>query len=354
MAILFFTKGDKSVGSSRQRVWLVAEKLQKAYGYEYEILHSMAYPAWSLTRMRARVIRTSWQKLSDPRYEILFVHKSFFSVDIVVLIFLAKLLYRKKLLYDLDDAEWVHSPVKTNVFARLADSVFCGSEVIRAWVAKRNSSAILIPTALDHELYATHRVAHVERAVYTIGWVGAGMRHFKDGHFHMIKSPLESLAKSGIGFRLVILGAQNYKPLKDFFNGSAFKVVYLDALDWSDPAAVPKAIQMYAFDVGLTPQSDTPFNRAKCAYKAIEYMACGVPTIVSPVGENKLLIQHGVNGFWAEGKQEWEEQLRILLTDVFLRTTVGAEALKTIEARYSYKAILPRIVDVLKRFQRQQ
>ncbi len=349
MKILFLTKGDKAVASSRQRVWLMAEKLRGAYGYEYEVLYDMHYPFLSFRRARVLKLLHAAKKLLMGRHDMVFIHKSLFAADIVCLIIFAKLILRKKLVYDLDDAEWVHSPVKTRLLMRSADYVLCGSHVILKWAARFNKNALLVPTVLDVALYQKHAVRHGVRERYTIGWIGSGARHFKDGHFHLVRPALDALQASSFTFRLIILGAQHSTELREYFRNALFETVFIHELDWADPEAVPRAIQKYAFDVGIMPQSDTPFNRAKCSFKAIEYMACGVPTIASRIGENSVLIEDGVNGFLAGDANEWEKKLRALLADVSLRSAMGERARATIRERYSYAAVLSSIQSALSR-----
>ena len=127
-----------------------------------------------------------------------------------------------------------------------------------------------------------------------------------------------------------------------------FETIWVDEVNWADPHAVPALMQTYRFDIGLMPQNDTPFNRAKCSFKAIEYMACGIPTIASPVGESHVLIEDGVNGFLADSTKGWFEKMQMLLTHEDMREAMGKSAQKTIRDRYSYEAILPRVYEVMK------
>jgi len=87
--------------------------------------------------------------------------------------------------------------------------------------------------------------------------------------------------------------------------------------------ALDRAIlSIRAFDIGVMPLSDTTWNRVKCGFKAIEYMALGVATVASPVGMLKHLIRHGENGFLATMETEWVESLRTLIEDATLRARV--------------------------------
>lgn len=86
------------------------------------------------------------------------------------------------------------------------------------------------------------------------------------------------------------------------------------------------------------PLFDTPWERGKCGYKLIQYMACGVPVIASPIGVNQEIVAHGVNGFLAGSPDEWKHALATLMADPGLRTRMGAAGRCKAEAEYSLQA----------------
>ena len=78
--------------------------------------------------------------------------------------------------------------------------------------------------------------------------------------------------------------------------------VAADIMDWSESSEV-HAVQ--SFTVGIMPLQDDPWARGKCGYKLIQYMACGLPVVASPVGVNGEIVEHGVSGFLADTEAEW-------------------------------------------------
>ncbi len=119
----------------------------------------------------------------------------------------------------------------------------------------------------------------------------------------------------------------------------------LDIQLWSEDTEVARRQDM---DIGIMPLTDTPWARGKCGYKLIQYMACGLPVIASPVGVNAEIVEHGVNGFLATTEAEWREALVTLLRDPELRRKMGAEGRRKVEAQYSLQVWGPRVAMMLK------
>ena len=67
-------------------------------------------------------------------------------------------------------------------------------------------------------------------------------------------------------------------------------------------------------------------------------MSVGIPAVMSPVGVNTEIIEHGVNGYLAANDQEWEQTLKQLIDNAVLRKEIGAAGRATIKNRYSIDA----------------
>ena len=72
-------------------------------------------------------------------------------------------------------------------------------------------------------------------------------------------------------------------------------------------------LQVSAFDVGIMPLEDSPWEQGKCGYKLIQYMACGKPVIASPVGVNTRIVTPGINDYLAETTRDWVQALTALI-----------------------------------------
>ena len=77
------------------------------------------------------------------------------------------------------------------------------------------------------------------------------------------------------------------------------------------------------------------WSEGKCGFKGLQYMSIGIPSLMSPVGVNNEIIDHGINGFLLNSPEEWKECLVQLLEDPVLRKNIGAEGKNTIKNKYS-------------------
>jgi len=96
------------------------------------------------------------------------------------------------------------------------------------------------------------------------------------------------------------------------------------------------------------PLPDSPWERGKCGYKLIQYMACSKPVIASPVGVNQEIVDHGSNGFLASTLDEWSESLRILFGNESLRSLMGRAGREKVENSYCVQVTSSRLATLLK------
>jgi glycosyltransferase involved in cell wall biosynthesis len=199
-------------------------------------------------------------------------------------------------------------------------------------IAAGASRVEIVPTVVDLTAY-TQRCAPFSETAPTIGWIGSPSTW---AEYMAPMLPLLQQAARLAGARIVAVGA-----------GSAAAALPInDNLPWTEDSEVAC---IHAIDVGVMPLTDTPWSRGKCGFKLIQYMACGIPVIASPVGANVEIVQHGVNGFLASSQTEWAEALRLLLHDPGLRARMGQEGRRTVERNYSLQVWGPRVAQMLRR-----
>jgi glycosyltransferase involved in cell wall biosynthesis len=100
-------------------------------------------------------------------------------------------------------------------------------------------------------------------------------------------------------------------------------------------------------DVGIMPLRNTPWEQGKCAYKLIQYMACGLPTVASPIGANLEVVTEGETGFFADTASAWIEKMELLLCDAALRQRLGQAGRARVDADYCLQRTTPQLVRLL-------
>lgn len=189
----------------------------------------------------------------------------------------------------------------------------------------------IVPTVVDLTAY-TRRPKPFSENPTTIGWIGTPSTWTE---YMAPLMPLLTQAAESAGARITAIGAGR----------AAAAHPMLDSLPWTEESEVALIHNM---DIGIMPLTDTPWARGKCGYKLIQYMACGLPVVASPVGVNAEIVEHGVNGFLASTDQEWREALSTLLADPELRRRLGAAGRKKVEEHYSLQVWGPRVAELLR------
>jgi glycosyltransferase involved in cell wall biosynthesis len=99
------------------------------------------------------------------------------------------------------------------------------------------------------------------------------------------------------------------------------------------------------------PLPDLPWERGKCGYKLIQYMASSLPVVASPVGANREIVVPDETGFLAATDAEWVSCLSQLALDFELCRRMGVAGRQRVVKRYSLEAAAPRLVDLLQSVQ---
>ncbi|MCX6787227.1 MAG: glycosyltransferase family 4 protein [Candidatus Kaiserbacteria bacterium] len=349
MTVHFFTFSDEKSGTSRQRAFRVAEELN-ARGV-HTVLHRPSAIEMSATPWPGKAVlimqllhALASVKKGDIVYNQRAISNKYFFTLLAAYVFL----FRRTMIFDIDDPIFLHSFFKTMVFTRLADAVVVNHHTLADWVRRYNSNVHIVHISLNFADYK--KFEHDYSAVHSplvIGWVGTGIEHrfnlaFLADVFKELRAD-PSVPK----FSFTLIGALKYQPLYDLFGSiPGLTTHFIDTLDWNDPQSVPREVQ--SFDIGVIPSATDPaWSKFKSSFKIIEYMACGVASIASDFGEMSYIIQDGTNGYLANDKKEWVEKLKKLLSDKELRTKLGKAGQKTVQENYCYDAIIPRMITLI-------
>lgn len=214
---------------------------------------------------------------------------------------------------------------KIDAVMRHAALVVAGNEYLAGRARAAGARRVeIVPTVVD---LARYKPAQPDEHVpLVIGWIGSP----STAHYLAAVAPVMELLSLEFGVRFVAVGISE-ESMSD---------LPVEAKPWSEEGEV-QSIQ--EFDIGIMPVPDSPFERGKCGYKLIQYMACGLPVVASPVGVNKQIVVHGANGFLADDLDQWEQALRELLSDHDLRRRMGSYGRERMEKWYSLQVQAPRL-----------
>ncbi len=187
-----------------------------------------------------------------------------------------------------------------------------------------------MPTVVDTDAYGPAQGDRGERPV-TLGWIGS------PSTWAFVKPlvPLLSQAAQRYDLALRVVGAGPQAEIPPRFS----------FLPWSEPEEIAL---IQGMDIGIMPLPDEPWARGKCGYKLIQYMACGLPVIASPVGVNSEIVDHGENGFLAATPQEWAKAIAALAGNAELRRRMGEAGRVKIERAYSLAVHGPRLAGMIR------
>ena len=247
-------------------------------------------------------------------------------------------IFGKPYIVDYDDAifhnyDLSKNPIIRSVLGGKIDAVMRNSTCVIAgnnYLAERAKSAgasqiEIIPTVVDHTRYMPRRSDCSGRPV--IGWIGSPSTQ----KYVVDLFPVLVKVCSIHNARLLLVGATS-KIIPELLG------LDVEILPWSEEREVEFIQKM---DIGIMPLANAPWERGKCGYKLIQYMACAIPVIASPVGANIEIIKNSCAGVLANDLNDWEIALTTMLSSNESRKTMGLLGRECVEKKYSINAQAP-------------
>lgn len=246
-----------------------------------------------------------------------------------------------RLIYDFDDAvifrdsnaSGFYSRGRRLRFRRLitgADLVLAGNDYLKDQAQKAGAGRLVVfPTVVDTEAITPRPPVEKEKV---IGWMGSASNFI---YLSTLVAPLRLLLSSrpDLVFRVIA----DRQPELDGLP--------IDFRRWSE---ANETTDLAGFTVGVMPLFDDPWTRGKCALKLLQYGAAGLSSVASPVGANLSVIRDGVNGYLAEGPEQWRSRLEDLLDSPEKRERMGRAARSLVEENHSLSAAAVRLAWIIR------
>jgi glycosyltransferase involved in cell wall biosynthesis len=308
---------------------------------EQRTLYGTGGAAGKATMLAGTFLRRLRQLTRVGRYDAIWLHRAAFPIGPP---FLERWLARTRtpIILEFDDAIYLtHTSAanerwrafkcasKTAELCGLSRHVVVGNEYLAEYARQFNANVSIIPTTIDVDAYQP-RADYPDNDPVVIGWSGSGTTA---AHLRTLDSVLQRVAAQ-TQVRVHVMGVDDY----------SLEGVDSRAVRWSPAVELPELRQ---FDIGVMPLPDEEWARGKCALKALQYMALGIPTVTAPVGVNGKIIQDGQNGLLASTDDEWVERLVALAQDVRMRERIGRAGRETVVQEYSTNAQVPHVRRVL-------
>ena len=282
-------------------------------------------------------------------YDVIIVHREIFPLGPFFLERILKVM-GKPIIFDFDDAIFLKNASRPNSFVEnlknpkkaakiisMSRQVLAGNSYLADYALQFNKNVTVLPTCVDTDKFSplkkSENRSKRKKEEIIIGWMGS----ITTGEF--LKSFYSVFLELRQKYDNVVFKVVGVAGREENFKGVIFK-------EWRLEDEVE---DLSSFDIGIMPMPDNAWTKGKCGFKAILYMAMGIPPVCSPVGVNTETIKDGVNGFLADSQQEWIDKLSRLIESAELREKIGRNGRLTVEEKYSIKANAAKFIDAIEK-----
>lgn len=310
-------------------------------GYQYDVASFWSEKGWYILYQQKNVMRKAIAfflgvfrrflllfKINN--YQLVFIHREALPLGPPIIEYVISKLLKKKIIYDYDDAIWLPNTSDQNSLVEILKfhqkmewvckwswKVSCGNSFLADYARKNNNQVFVNPTTIN-ESYHFPNSKKVSNNPVTIGWTGS---HSTTKYLNLLVPVFLELMKK---HSLKIIIISNQEPVWEFDDYEFIK--------WNKKEEIA---QLEKIDIGIMPLDDNIWEKGKCGFKALQYMAMEIPAIVSKVGANKTIIDHGINGYLCDSQQDWEKYLSELIQSETLRKTIGKQGRIKVLSNYS-------------------
>lgn len=249
-----------------------------------------------------------------------------------------RLLKRPRVM-DVDDAIWLSRPFGFFAAAditRSMDAVIAGNEYLAEYFGRYCKKIHVVPTAIDLNRYELRPVSGGEAPEkFVIGWTGLASNY---KFLKLIEEPLKRFLQDHPDAELQLVAERTWES----------REIGPERIKFTPWSVENEAKVLQEMSAGIMPLSDDKWTRGKCSFKMLQYMAVGLPVVVSPVGMNRDVLGKADIGFAAKSSDEWYDALKTLYKDRSLSVRLGLAGRKVVEQFYSADFIATELANIFK------
>jgi glycosyltransferase involved in cell wall biosynthesis len=249
-------------------------------------------------------------------------------------------LVKRPRVLDADDAVWLNLPLGRLTMSHIArgmDAIIAGNKFLADWFSRYCRSIHIVPTAVDLGQYHKRPFKSVPKDKFVIGWTGMASTY---KYLRFIERPLGRFLQDHPDAELLVIAEKKW-------DSRAIAPQRINFVRWSRDT---EAAVLHRMSVGIMPLTDEPWSRGKCGFKMLQYMAVGLPVVVSPVGMNNEILEKGNVGFAADSENDWYESLDTLYKNATLQMELGSIGRAVVEKHYSANIISKTLAEILRSY----
>lgn len=186
-----------------------------------------------------------------------------------------------------------------------------------------------LPTVVDITKYEKKTHYMIDECI-NIVWIGSKstVKYLK-----IVEPILQELSQK-YNIKLKLIGANIF-----------LEKIKVEYINWNEEI---EAIEILKSDIGIMPLKEDYWEKGKCGFKLIQYMASGLPVVASPSPANEEIVEQYVNGYIAKTNEEWKIALEKLIININARKDMGNINRDKIEKKYSYQVWGNKYVNYIK------
>lgn len=334
---MFIPHEPEKNASSRYRIYKYLSYLEKD-GIEFDVIPPVSNDVYS---KYYNILHSKGNKLQKMLYKIRYIYpKKLFllfkarNYDVIFILRLNSIFEQliskyNKTIFDFDDAIFnmsvyddrkglikklthkikslINGADPTARMVKHAKYVIVGNQYLFDYAKKYNNNCVIIPTPLDLDRYKLKDDYNKKlNEPIIICWIGNPSNIW---HLNSVKNVLVELGKR-YNIVLRVISSQEYKV----------ENLNVENIMWSEEKEVEF---LRTSDIGIMPLYVNEYTKGKCGFKALQYMAVGLPVVVTGVGINNEIVKNDYNGYIANNEKEWYMYLEKLIIDSDLRKKLG-------------------------------